>query len=314
MRYTNYRAAVFAVVIESTQIYIELLKLMVPALIVVRILQVWGAIDLLGSLMSPLMLLIGLPAVLGVVWATTLLTNLFTGIVVFFEVSHGLSLSVEQVTVLGVLMLIGHSLPIEGAVARRAGVPWSITIITRVFGALLLAGVVHGVFSTLDLYQQPARMVWQAGADQLGLLDWAIQQVKSLAIIFVVILSLVLVLKIIRRMGIERLIHIGLEPVLKLVGIGKSATNVTVVGVVLGLSYGAGLLIRDLDKGVMNRRDSYLALCFLGLFHSIIEDTIVISALGAHISGILVARFIFAIIVIAILARFSSACSMQPKK
>lgn len=37
---------------------------------------------------------------------------------------------------------------------------------------------------------------------------------------------------------------------LRVLGIGQSAANVTVIGVVLGLSYGAGLLIRDLDAGV----------------------------------------------------------------
>ena len=80
----------------------------------------------------------------------------------------------------------------------------------------------------------------------------------------------------------------------------------TVVGVALGLSYGAGLLIRDLDAGVMSRRDAYLALCFLGLLHSVIEDTLLIMALGADLSGILWARMIFAFVVIAVLARVLS--------
>ena len=37
---------------------------------------------------------------------------------------------------------------------------------------------------------------------------------------------------------------------LRVLGIGQSAANVTVIGVALGLSYDAGLLIRDLNAGV----------------------------------------------------------------
>ena len=56
--------------------------------------------------------------------------------------------------------------------------------------------------------------------------------------------------------GLERWIHLGLLPLLTLLGIGRSAANVTVIGFTLGLSYGAGLLIRDVQNGVLSRRDS----------------------------------------------------------
>lgn len=300
------RSAARSILTESVQVYIELAKIMIPALIVVRLLQVSGAIEGLGALMSPVMLLIGLPAVLGVAWATTLFTNLFTGIVVFVEVTQGITLSTEQVTVFGVLMVIGHSLPVEGAVARRAGVPWWFTIASRVLGAVFLAGIVHWTFSTLQIFQEPAQTLWQANSTSLNTVEWVFLQTKSMALIFIVILLLVFILKLLRHWGIEQLIHTGLAPMLRLLGIGQSAANITVIGVTLGLSYGAGLLIRDIDKGAMNHRDSYLALCFLGLFHSIIEDTILILSIGAHLWGILVARFLFAAFLTMILARFTT--------
>jgi hypothetical protein len=56
---------------------------------------------------------------LSLVWAATLLTNIYTGLVIFFEVTRDTPMTVAQVTVLGTLMALGHSLPIEGAVARR---------------------------------------------------------------------------------------------------------------------------------------------------------------------------------------------------
>ena len=304
MYLSNCLLATRSVLWETGQVYWTLLKVMVPALVVVKLLQEWGAIDGLGVLLSPAMSLVGLPAIMGVVWATTLLTNVFTGVVIFLQTAGDMALTVEQVTVLGTMMLIGHSLPVEGAVARRAGVPWWITIALRVGGALLLGGMLHIIYKGLDLYQVPARIVWQFASTDNSLESWAFAQLNTLALIFFIILVLIVLLKILSALGLERMMHIGLSPLLRVLGIGQAAANTTVIGVALGLSYGAGLLIRDLGKGVMSRRDSFLALCFLGLVHSMIEDTLLIMAIGADLSGILWSRLLFAIVVVALLARF----------
>ena len=301
---SNWLFTTRSVLWETVQVYWVLLKVMVPALVVVKLLQEWGAIDGLGVLLSPVMAMVGLPALMGVVWATTLLTNVFTGVVIFLQIAGDMSLTVEQVTVLGTIMLIGHSLPVEGAVARRAGVPWWVTIALRVGGALLLGGILHIIYSRFDLYQMPARIVWQFASTDNSLESWAIVQLNTLALIFFIIFALIVFLKMLSALGLERIMHIGLSPLLRVLGIGQTAANTTVIGVALGLSYGAGLLIRDLEKGVMSRRDSFLALCFLGLAHSMIEDTLVIMAIGADLSGILWARLLFSIVVVALLARF----------
>ncbi len=295
--------SVRSVLFESLRVYGVLLKIMIPALIVVKVLQELGALKIIGLVLAPVMSLTGLPAELGIVWATTLLTNMFSGIVVFASMASELSLSAEQVTVLGSMMLIGHSIPIEGAVARRAGVPWWVTIALRVGGALVLGSILHFVYTRFKLLQDPATIVWSMAGKDESLASWIFAQLEALVIIYFVILSLMVLLNILRLLGLERIIHVGLVPVLRLLGIGRTAANVTVIGVALGLSYGAGLLIRDLDDGVMTRRDAYLALCFLGLLHSVIEDTLLVMALGADLSGILWARIIFAFAVTAILAR-----------
>jgi len=289
--------------VESVQVYWILLKIMVPALIIVKCLQMVGAVDALGDVFSPVMSLIGLPAVLGVVWATTLPTNILTGIVVFFQIAAHLPLTVEHVTILGTLMLIGHSLPIEGAVARKAGITWWATLAWRVGGALVLGALLHHLYSGLDIYQTPAQYLWTVEVPDTSLRGWALAQIQTLASIFVIIVVLICFLRALKAVGLERWIHLALMPLLRFLGISKNAANVTVIGVALGLSYGAGLLIRDLEQGVMSRRDAYLALSFLGLAHSLIEDTLLVMAIGAELSGILWARLLFAILAIACLAR-----------
>lgn len=290
---------------DAFRVYVTLLKILIPALLIVKGLELLGVIGWLGTVLAPLMSVVGLPKQLGVVWAAALFTNLYTAIAVFLQVAGEMHLSGEQVTVLGALMLVGHSIPVEGAVAKRAGVPWWATLVLRVGGALLFAWLLHCFYSYFGLLQAPAALVWQPSLSSAPTLSgWAVAQLETLALIFVIILALVVLLKLLKKLGMERWIHLGLLPLLKLLGIGRSAANVTVIGFTLGLSYGAGLLIRDVQNEVLSKRDSSLALCFLGLCHSVIEDTLLILMLGADIAGILWARLLFAIIVTAMIARW----------
>lgn len=285
-------------------VYFTLLKVMVPALVVVKALDLFGATSWVAAALSPVMSLVGLPDEIAIVWAAAMLVNIYTGMVVFFDVAPQLGLSVAQVTVLGTMILIAHSLPVEGAVAKAAGVSWRSTLAIRLGGALVLGALLNLMYSSTATLQEPARLLWQpAGPMDDSLLAWGLAQLQMLALIFVVIAALMLSLKLLRAIGVERWIHALLAPVLRLIGISREAGHITVIGFTLGLSFGAGLLIREAKSGILSRRDMFLTMGFLGLCHSVIEDTLLIVLLGADLSGILWARVAFALLVIAVLAR-----------
>ncbi|UYG04926.1 hypothetical protein OCT51_06070 [Halomonas sp. LR3S48] len=288
---------------EAWTVYWTLLKVMVPALLIVKALEMLGMTELLGQWLAPLMAPLGLPEPLSLVWAATLLTNIYTGLVIFFEVTRDTPLTVAQVTVLGVLMAVGHSLPIEGAVARMAGVPWWLTVLLRAGGAWLLGWLLHLSYSWGGWLQHANHVVWQPSAQEATLVAWLQGQATTLATIFVVILALMSLLRLLHWLGVERLIHKLLYPLLRLLGIGPAAANITVIGITLGLTFGAGLLLREAHSGRLTPRDIVLTLCFLGLCHSLIEDTLLIMLMGADLSGLLWARLGFALVVIAMLAR-----------
>ncbi|CUB04214.1 hypothetical protein [Marinomonas fungiae] len=289
---------------ESGRVYWTLLKVMIPALLIVKALDMLGGVGVFGQALSPIMQLVGLPDDVGIVWATLILTNIYAGMLVFFNLGVSENLTVAQVTVLGVLMLLAHSLPVEGAIAKRMGVSWRVTIALRFGGALVLGFLLHQFYSYFDLLQQPSQLMWQPPANpDTSFLGWCIGQVKTMAWIYVIILSLMIILKILRVLGIERLMHALLYPILRMLGIGKAAANVAVIGTVLGLTFGAGLLIKEAESGHLTKRDIFLTIGFLSLCHSVIEDTMLVLLLGADLSGILWARLAFALFTIAILAR-----------
>lgn len=288
---------------EVGEVYWTLLRIMVPALIVVKILDTIGATLWLAWLLAPLMSLVGLPESMGVVWATAMLTNIYTGMALFFSLQGGESLSVAQVTVLGTMMLLAHSLPIEGAVAKAAGVGWRATLLLRISGALVLGALLNISYQYTHSLQAVNHLVWQPAVADTSLSTWLITQIELLLAALVIITTLILSLRILRTLGIERVLHFLLSPVLRLLGISQQAANITVIGITLGLSFGGSLLIKEARSGLLAKRDIILSLAFLGLCHSLIEDTLLILLIGADLSGILWARLAFALLVIAILAR-----------
>ncbi len=283
--------------------YWNLVKLMVPALLIVKLLDMAGGTKLIGTLLAPLMALVGLPELTGIVWASIMLTNMYTGLALFFVMLPQMEMSVAQVTVLGTLMLMSHSLPVEGAIAKAAGVAWRVTLALRIGGSLLLGALLNLIYRSGGWLQQPFVPVWQPEAPAGDLPGWLLDQATMLVTIFFVLAGLMAMLKAMRILGIERLVHLAMFPLLRLTGISRQAANITVIGVTLGITFGAGLLLREVRSGTLSRRDVWLSIGFLGLSHSLIEDTLLIMLIGADLSGILWARLVFAIVLIGVLAR-----------
>lgn len=302
-RFVDFAASIKRLFQDAFSSYLILIRLMVPALIIVKALDMMGGTQLLATLLEPVMRMVGLPAEVGIVWAAAMLTSIYTALAIFADVSTGLTLSVAQVSVLGTMILVAHSLPVEGAVAKATGVPWPATLLIRLGGALVIGSALNIYYSATGTLQEPAAMLWRPEATDPSLLSWALSQLKALAMVFVIIVSLMALLRLLKLLGIERLMHAVLAPLLRVIGIGREASNVTIIGFTLGLSIGAGLLIREARNGSLSRRDIFLTMAFLGLCHSVIEDTLLVLLIGADLSAILWTRLIFAIAVVAIIAR-----------
>ncbi len=283
--------------------YWILVKIMVPVLFLVKLLEYLGATDLLAQVLAPLMSLIGLPAEFGLVWAVSLLTNIYTAMVVFYEIGLGQGYSVAEISTLGILILLGHAIPVEGAVSRMMHVSWGITILTRVLGAYILAGLTMLSYHVFDIGQQQASLLWKPEAQVDGLLNWGFAQLEMLAMIFLILASLMLFMRFLRVIHFERLLTWLLQPLTRALDVGKEAANVTIIGLMLGLSFGAGLLVAESRKGHISKRDIVVVVCFLGVCHSVIEDTLLIMLLGADIIPILLGRLVFSVLMVAFLAR-----------
>ena len=293
---------------------LTLFKIMIPAIIIVKIAQELGAIDLLAEFIEPLMSGLGLPENVGLVWAMTIATNLYGGMIVLADLDTD-SMSIAQMSVLGCLVLTVHGLPVEVAVAKKAGVNVWIVLVTRVGGGILFAWTVHQIYSTGNYLQEPAEMIFKLQpSTDTSLLGWAIVQVKNLAMIVVIISLLMFGLRMLRILGIERLMGIMLRPFLWVFGIGKEATSFAIIGITLGLSFGGGLIINEAKKGEIPAKDVFSTIILLSLLHSLIEDTMLIMLLGADFTSIFWGRLIFVTLFVGIFLRLVDLMSEESRQ
>lgn len=291
-------------ILDIYRVCLTLFKIMIPAVILIKIAEELGGIEWLGHAVGPLMESLGLSESTGLVLATTMAVNIYGGFVVMADLGLEGGMSIAQATVLGSLMLMMHGLPVEVAIAKKAGVNIWVILLVRLGGGLLFASMLHQLYEAGDLLQGPAINLVQMNAQPVtGLWGWALSQLQSFAVIIVVIAALLFVLKVLRVLGIERLMAIMLSPLLRLLGIGKEATSFAIIGITLGLSFGGGLLINEAKKGHIKARDIFTTIVLLSLLHSLIEDTLLILLIGADFHSIFWGRLLFSVALVALLAR-----------
>ena len=280
-----------------------LIRITLPILLAVKVLGDLGLVELIAGLLDPLMGLMGLPGSMGLVWATAMFTNLYAGMMVFAELTATTTVSTAQVTVLASLMLIAHSLPVELAISRKAGAGAGAIAVIRLLGALVYGMLLNQICRFFGLWQGEAVLLFDPLPVRAGYGSWLMGQGRNLLMIVLIIFCLLLVMRLLRLLRLLNLVEAALAPVLPWLGMSKKAAPVTVVGMVVGISYGGALIIREATSGRLGRWEIFNSLALMGLSHSLIEDTLLMATLGAKAGGILWGRLVFSLLVMALLVR-----------
>lgn len=288
---------------QALQIYWVLARIMIPITILTELLSRMGLIEAMAPTFSPIMGFIGLPPKLGLAWLTAMMVGLWGAIPLIFALVPVSSLSIADVTVFSALILFAHGLPIEQKIIQKAGPGAIITTTLRLLGGLIYAFCLHQLFEMtgwLSAQVDPTWIPMETTSDQITNLtsDWSqffYGLAETMLWMLIILVALFYVLEILKATGLLGLMMNALMPVLRLAGIKGEAGHLTAIGLFLGISYGAGLLIHEAKSGAISARQIFISCVFMGFAHSVIEDTILVIALGADIYSVLVGRVIFAI-------------------
>ena len=106
----------------------ELARVIIPVFFCVTILKYTPILPWISDLMVPIMKMVVLRRVAALLLVLGYFLTLYAAIGALLP----LGLSVQEITILSVMLLLAHSLPMEAAVAKKTGVPVFGLIVIRV--------------------------------------------------------------------------------------------------------------------------------------------------------------------------------------
>lgn len=286
---------------QGLQLTWTLGKVLFPVTLLVTILRYTPLLGWLVDILSPVMKWIGLPGEAAVPLILGNLLNLYAGIgaIVSFD------FTVKEVFIMAVMMSFSHNLIIESTLAAKVGVKWWILVLVRMLLALTAAFAVN--------------LLWKGGSElaRYGLITrietvpdgWTgiILQGLETSLLGVIQLALIIIplmvfMQFFRELGWMEKVSGWLAPFTKMLGMEKNASMTLVAGLVLGIAYGAGLMIQAVKEDGVSRKDMYLAIIFLVSCHAVVEDTLVFIPLGIPIWPLLAIRLVTAVVLTMTLA------------
>lgn len=276
-----------------------IIRIIVPVSFVVTLLDFYGIIEWISTYTTPLFHLIGLQGNAAVVYFSSLFLPLYAPIAIIAT----LPLSMREITILALMCLITHNLPIECAVQRRSGTPFWQTLVLRltfsILGGILLNLILPDSLS-LTTHQTETLTPTNSQLSTLNsqLLNWLTNTVSLCVKIILIITALMYGQFLLKRYGIISKIARPLAPLMRLCGLHPDSAFLWLVAQIVGLTYGAGIMAQEIEESGADREELHRINLHICVNHSLIEDTAIFCMLGVAWYFLIVPRLIFAIIIV----------------
>jgi len=252
--------------------FVWMMKIVLPVSFLTALLDWSGLLAKMDFLLQPLMNLIGLPAAAALPLIIGMLTNIYGGIAAMAV----LPFTTGQMTLIAVFLLICHNLIQEGVVQANSGIHPVKATLFRLTAAVITVWVCSLFLDTkMPLEAGPGGL--QATAlPFVGMMkNWFFSMLGLSLKIFLIIMSILTFLEIMKKMGWIHPVVRAMSPLLRLMGLSRQVGILWMTAVVFGLAYGGAVI---------------------GINHSMIEDPSLFLSFGLNPFWLWVPRFIMAII------------------
>ena len=278
----------------ATRTTLWLLKIMIPISLAVRLLQYYGVIEWVAQYLNPLFQYMGLPGASAIAFLTGASVTTYACLAVMLS----MHLTLRQATIIAIMVLICHALPMECAVVKKVGSkPFKMAVL-RIVGAFLAA-----LYLNLALPEMPQPFTTMPVADSIVSVwevveQWLWASLKLCAMIYGLIYGLMVLQRILDKLGIMRMLTQPLRPLMLFFGLPENASYLWLVGNVLGISYGSAMMLDLEERGEITREEANEVNYHLIMNHSMLEDTLVFAAAGVSAAWILSTRILFAFLLV----------------
>ncbi len=273
-----------------------MVKIIVPVSFFTALLEYSGLLNALNFVLEPAMGVLNLPSIAALPLVVGMLSGIYTGIATMIV----LPLTGDQMTLIAVFIMIAHNLIQEGIIQAKSGLNAIKATLVRLTASVITVIVVS---QFLDDGLKPTAAVAggmlsepQPFFDMLK--GWFLATLLLSVKLFIIIISIMIFLEIMRNYHIIKYMVKMLAPFLKIMGLEKKVGILWLTAVIFGLSYGAAVIVSETKNGSFTQKELENLHFSIGINHAIIEDPSLFMSLGLNPFWLWVPRFMAAIAVV----------------
>ena len=271
-----------------------MVKITVGVSFAMMLLKFFNILPWISDFISPVFKHFGLPGSAALAYLSGYFVNCYSAIAVITS----LGLDARATTIIATMVLCSHSMVLETAVLRKTGASGTRMVIIRTLTALVL-----GFLLNLWLPGSAGQSI-EAAAQRwtqpfgTTLLGWALSTLKLVLIMVTVIFALNILQRILSESGAMDAIARFFKPLMHILGLPPGTTFLWLVANIVGLGYGAAIMISEAGRGALSERDVKLLDSHIAVSHSNVEDLTLMAAIGGIWWVMLATRVAAAIVLV----------------
>ncbi|WP_226643333.1 nucleoside recognition domain-containing protein [Mesobacillus subterraneus] len=288
-------------------------KVIFPVTLIVSILQYTPILPWVIDLITPLMSLLGLSGDAAIPLVIGNFLNLYAAIGAILT----LDLTVKEVFIIAVMLSFSHNMLVESSVALKVGVKLWVIVLVRLGLAFISAVVINLVWnggSEIAKYGMvPAKSEEVSGWGAI-LLESITKAGVGIFQLAIIVIPLMVVVQIMKEKQWLAVFSRWMAPATRALGMKENTSTTMAAGLLIGLAYGAGVMIQAVQEDGVSKKDVTLAFIFLVACHAVVEDTLIFVPLGIPVLPLLLIRLSVAILLTITVAIIWNRADLAKRK
>lgn len=273
--------------------FIWIMKILIPVSLFTAILAWTGWLSHLDFLLQPLMSILSLPAIAAFPLLIGMLTNIYAGIAAMAV----LPFSHDQMTLMAIFLLIAHNLIQEGIVQAKSGIHPLKATLFRLAAAIFTVIAVAPFFDITTTVMGTSVISFETQKPFIDAIqEWGMTTLALSIKIFVIIMSILTLLEVLKTLDLIHPMVRLLNPLLKLMGLNQKVGFLWLTAVVFGVAYGGAVIVEEVKSGHLTKEELEELHLSIGINHALVEDPSLFLSLGLSPFWLWVPRLIMAII------------------
>jgi hypothetical protein len=278
--------------------FLWIMKIVLPISFFTALLAWSGWLNRLDFMLAPAMDLLSLPTMAALPLIIGMLANIYGALAAMAV----LPFTTAQMTLMGIFLLTAHNLIQEGIIQAKSGLHPVKATLFRLGAAVATVLLVAPFLRDGQTISIPVDIATTAAIPFLQMVkEWAWATLELSIKIFLICMSLLTLLEILKAGGWITDIVKLFSPFLKIMGLDKKLGFLWMTAIVFGLAYGGAVIVEETKDGSLSKQDLEMLHLSIGINHSMVEDPALFMSLGLSAFWLYIPRLIMAIITVRLM-------------